>query len=137
MSMLHNLKEHLIETSEQMIKVVEEGGSILLGLSGEANEGATTSTGQSSRTVDDPIDIFDDEQDIMNMNSPLNGIAEGVLGDIMKNQVLTCNDFYECVFYFTYTYRVFSFRYFLCSSLGSSNVIKRSFRCLPVCYHME
>lgn len=83
--MLHTLKENIIETSEQMIRVMEEGSSILLGLGGDEESETTPPTGANS----DPIDDFtmSEEEEIANMKSPLDGIAEGVLGDIMKNQV--------------------------------------------------
>ena len=64
---------------------MEEGSSILMGLGAELGNEATPPT----ERMDDPMDDFTmgEEEDISNMKSPLDGIADSVLGDIMKNQV--------------------------------------------------
>jgi len=103
MSFFNSLTDHLIDTSERLIKVVEEGSTILLGgtLSQPQDNDATTAgtastqysapTGASPESMegmDDLDGILSDElkEEYMNMDSPLNGIADGVLGDIMRNQ---------------------------------------------------
>lgn len=98
MSFFNSLTDHLIDTSERLIKVVEEGSTILLGgtlSQPQDNDATTTTAGQSysaptgaSPDMEDLDGILSDElkQEYMNMDSPLNGIADGVLGDIMRNQ---------------------------------------------------
>ena len=69
---------HVLETSEKIVNVVEEGISILL-------KGEPSSGGRASTTKSIPND-FDDEE--MRMpSSPLQGISDSVLGNIMKGQV--------------------------------------------------
>lgn len=91
-TVFNNIKESLLEASEEIIRVVEEGTSVLMGQtmtveneppSGRGEE--TTTTANEYPKVDDMI--IGEEEDIANMKSPLDGITEGVLGDIMKNQV--------------------------------------------------
>lgn len=85
MSLFNNIQENVIDTAEQMIKVVEEGVAILTGaqINGENLE-ETTYYGHGGAD-----DMTIDEEDLSDMKSPLDGIAESVLGDLMKNQVRT------------------------------------------------
>ena len=83
----HNLKESMIETCDQMIRVVEEATSILMGFASQENDESEqqSPTGGSDDLIHDIL--FDEDEGIDDMKSPLDGITEGVLGDIMKNQV--------------------------------------------------
>ena len=84
MSILQNLQENVVETAEQMIKVVEEGVAILSGI--QTSENTNEATSDHDLSVDDDF-TMGEEEDLANMRSPLDGITEGVLGDLMKNQV--------------------------------------------------
>lgn len=90
-SFLNDIKESVLEASEQIIRVVEEGTSVLMGeLTTTGNKapsggGEETTTTANEYPMDDDM-IISDEEDIANMKSPLDGITEGVLSDIMKNQ---------------------------------------------------
>ena len=82
MSIFNDIKEDVYMTAEKMIKVVEEGVSLLLGEKAQED----SSGHDPVENVDDTI--FDNEWDEgNNINNPLNGIADNVLGDIMRNQV--------------------------------------------------
>jgi hypothetical protein len=82
-SYLYDLKDKVIETSEQMIKVVEEGATILMGIATQATD--TNDIPESNDSMDDLV--LGEEEDIVGMKSPLDGITEGVLGDILNKQV--------------------------------------------------
>lgn len=89
MSLLNSVYEHVIETSEQMIKVVEEAHSLVFGEDTVEEQ----TVGRESFGTDDNIeaDVMDDwEEELennMNAESPLKGIADGVLSDIFKDQI--------------------------------------------------
>ena len=93
--MFETVNKYVTDTAEQMIKVVEEGTSILMGIQEEGGgSGGGIKQAPADEIFNDPIDDIEmtiDEEDMMgaSMNSPLDGIAEGVLDDIMKNQVRT------------------------------------------------
>ena len=76
---------HILETADQIAARFDEGMSVVMTgkLPGAASEDATT-TGRES--VHDPDDILMDMDEDM-MGSPLEGIADGVLGKIMSKQV--------------------------------------------------
>lgn len=90
--MFETVNKYVTDTAEQMIKVVEEGTSILMGIQEEGGgSGGGIKQAPADEIFNDPIDDIEmtiDEEDMMgaSMNSPLDGIAEGVLDDIMKNQ---------------------------------------------------
>jgi len=94
MSLFNKLSDHVIETSEQMLRVVEEGMAIMSGNEPGSNDGETASHqtmggGASSGIGGDPMAEFDGSQtpeDFLQAESPLNGIAEDVLQDIMASQ---------------------------------------------------
>ena len=87
--------------------MVEEGTALLMGNmdvndpSNDASASANAYANAPSADMDMGDDIFVgeetmdgfDDEDMMNADSPLNGIAEGVLGDIMKNQVSKTRDY--------------------------------------------
>lgn len=79
----------MTETSEQMIKVVEDGAAILMGYDqGSEDESGATLAHESGDTVDGMLDFSHlSEEQILNEPSPLNDIAEGLLSDIMSHQV--------------------------------------------------
>ena len=85
MSILNGIKEDVYMTAERMISVVEEGAALIMGTTEDT-------TGNEPFEHSDK-DIFDDgwEAEADNIDNPLNGITESVLGDIMKNQV--CENF--------------------------------------------
>lgn len=78
----------MTETSEQMIKVVEDGAAILMGYDqGSEDESGATFAHESGDTVDGMLDFSHlSEEQILNEPSPLNDIAEGLLSDIMSHQ---------------------------------------------------
>jgi len=87
-SFLNDIQEKVLEASEQIIRVVEEGTSVLMGeFKTTGNEASSEGGHETTNTpnLDDDI-VISDEEDIANIKSPLDGITEGVLGDIMKNQ---------------------------------------------------
>ena len=96
MSILQNLQENVVETAEQMIKVVEEGVAILTGTQMSENTFEDTPTSDYDQSGDDDF-TMGEEEDLANMRSPLDGITEGVLGDLMKNQVCIIFDRYIIV----------------------------------------
>lgn len=87
MPFFDNIQESMIGTAEQMLKVMEEGVSILSGTQMNVDDGTKEDT--SSPIFDHGGDdlVIGDEEDVGDMKSPLDGITEGVLGDLMKNQV--------------------------------------------------
>ena len=104
-----NLKESMIDSCEQMIRVFEEGTSILLGLAQNKTEDDSTFPDESFTDDlpmhDDSLVIGEDEA-VDNMKSPLDGITEDVLSDIMSNQVS-----FMCHWRWYYLFRVFLSRY--------------------------
>ncbi len=89
MSFFNNVQENMIETAEQVIKVVEEGVAILTGGTLMGNENEVVGDTQYEPTYDQggDDDLIIDEEDLSDMKSPLDSIADNVLGDLMKNQV--------------------------------------------------
>jgi hypothetical protein len=95
--MFEKLTNFVVETSEQAVKVVEEGAAILMGLDQGNDEASSSSNGDTLRDTqtgsydtegyEDFSDLEGLPEDFLNEESPLNGIAENVLSDIMKNQV--------------------------------------------------
>lgn len=88
MSIFNKIVNQMVETSEELIRVVEEGTSILLGRNGQNIGEMTRFDGVSEAAGDgwgDFGDLTDDQ--ILNEPSPLNSIAEEVLGNIIMNQV--------------------------------------------------
>jgi hypothetical protein len=89
-SIINNLQEKLVDVSDQIIRVMEEGTSIIMGLAQEDDGSNQTPPSGAEGTFNDQMDDIEisvDEEDLVGMKSPLDGITEGVLGDIMKNQV--------------------------------------------------
>jgi hypothetical protein len=87
MSLLNKLNDFVVETSEQAVKVVEEGTSLLF-KDGVDDGGANNDLGNDklhTGTIDMDEPSFSEED--LNFESPLNGIADGVLGDILQKQV--------------------------------------------------
>lgn len=87
--------ESMTESCEEIIRVFEEGASILMGLTkGDVESDLSSSTGNSAGTSNDYVAnddmIIGEDEDISGMKSPLDGIAEGVLEDILQNQVSRC-----------------------------------------------
>lgn len=80
---LERLVNHILESAEQIATRFEEGLSVVMTgkLPGEASE--QSSTKDSFRDTDDILMDIDEDM----MGSPLEGIADGVLGDIMSKQV--------------------------------------------------
>ena len=89
MSFFGKVIDHMTETSEQMIKVVEDGAAILMWYNRENNdEGGATFAYENEDTNDGMFDLSQlSEDQILNEPSPLNDIAQGLLSDIMLNQV--------------------------------------------------
>jgi hypothetical protein len=88
MSMFEKISTFVAETSEQAAKVVEEGAAILMGQDhGSSNANEHTLKDDGAEDYGDYSDLEGLPDDFLNQESPLNGIAENVLGDIMKNQV--------------------------------------------------
>jgi len=89
MSLLNSIYEHVIETSEQVIKVVDEATSLVFGQDTvEEPTIGRESFGNADNIEADVMDDWEQElEDNMNAESPLKGIADGVLGDIFKDQI--------------------------------------------------
>jgi hypothetical protein len=94
--MFEKISNFVVETSEQAVKVVEEGTAILMGhdhgnyetsSSTEHISGDTQAANYDTEDYGDFSDLEGLPDDFLNQESPLNGIAENVLGDIMRNQV--------------------------------------------------
>ena len=80
-----SLFKSLSEDMEKIAQVVEEGTKIIMGTSEHMGD---ASTGQSN-----VADVYDEEgfsEDDQDMDSPLMGMADSVLSDIMANQVSSC-----------------------------------------------
>jgi hypothetical protein len=77
------LVNHILESAEQIATRLEEGMSVVMNgkLPGEASE--QSSAKDVFRDTDDILMDMDEDM----MGSPLEGIADGVLGDIMSKQV--------------------------------------------------
>lgn len=88
MSFFGKVIDHMTETSEQMIKVVEDGAAILMGYNRENDdEGGATFAYENEVTNDGTFDFSQlSEDQILNEPSPLNDIAQGLLSDIMMHQ---------------------------------------------------
>ena len=91
MSIFNDIKEDVYMTADKMIKVVEEGASLLLGEKAQED----SSGHEPTEKIDDIFENGWDEHN--NIDNPLNGIADSVLGDIMKNQV-RCYSFRFIIF---------------------------------------
>jgi len=89
MSLLNSIYEHVIETSEQMIRVVDEATSLVFGQDTvEEPTIGRESFGNADNIEADVMDDWEQElEDNMHAESPLKGIADGVLGDIFKDQI--------------------------------------------------
>lgn len=85
MSLLNSITDHVIETSEQMIKVVEQANSIMFGQ--DMAENLNSGSGTFERSAGIETDVMDELGDSVNAESPLLGIADGVMGDIFKDQI--------------------------------------------------
>uniref|UniRef100_A0A7R9ZM62 Transmembrane protein 18 n=1 Tax=Craspedostauros australis TaxID=1486917 RepID=A0A7R9ZM62_9STRA len=84
------LANFVLETSEQVVNVVEDGLAAITTGEMEQRDGASSS--HASSAYGGPggdgggeFEFSEDDDDVM-MESPLNGIADGVLKDIMKGQ---------------------------------------------------
>jgi hypothetical protein len=75
---------HVLDTSEKIVNVVEEGISILM--KGEAS----SVNGKTSTERSIPDDFGDEEMRMR--SSPLEGVADSVLSNIMKGQVRGLGD---------------------------------------------
>lgn len=89
MSVLQKLSDFLVETSEQALKVVEEGSAILMsGGSPHSNDDTGDLNRDTNTNAHDSSDFSGEiPEEYLGNDSPLNGLAEEVLSDIMKNQV--------------------------------------------------
>jgi len=90
MSVFQKLSDFVVETSEQALKVVEEGSAILMG--GDSpnnnNDGSTGGFNAGNTGAQDNSNFIDELPDeYLENESPLNGLADNVLSDIIKNQV--------------------------------------------------
>ena len=89
MSFFGKVIDQMTETSEQMIKVVEDGAAILMGYDrGNDDKDVATFAHESGGNSDGTFDFSQlSEEQILNEPSPLNDIAEGLLSDLMSHQV--------------------------------------------------
>ena len=89
MSVFQKLSDFVVETSEQALKIFEEGSAILMsGDSPNNNDGGSTGGFNGKTDAQDNSNFIDElPDDYLESDSPLNGLAENVLSDIMKNQV--------------------------------------------------
>jgi len=77
MSIFDSITDYLVETSDQIIKVVEEVTELTFKADSAEDDGGG-SGGEFGDEMDEAEDLFDE--------SPLAGIADGVVKDIFKNQ---------------------------------------------------
>eukprot|EP00591_Stephanopyxis_turris_P012046 CAMPEP_0195518666 /NCGR_PEP_ID=MMETSP0794_2-20130614/13455_1 /TAXON_ID=515487 /ORGANISM="Stephanopyxis turris, Strain CCMP 815" /LENGTH=253 /DNA_ID=CAMNT_0040647683 /DNA_START=151 /DNA_END=912 /DNA_ORIENTATION=+ len=77
-----SLTTFVIDTAEKIVNEVEEGTSILFGWDTETPSSSRGSSGFAQK--EDPSGEYDDLDD--ESFNPLNGIADGVIGDIMSAQ---------------------------------------------------
>jgi len=91
MSLLDSLTEHVLETSEQIIKVFEEATNLIFSQNTEGEPEVESEVignlGDKATETDDIVGLEEDLGDNVDAESPLSGIAEGVLGDIFQDQV--------------------------------------------------
>jgi hypothetical protein len=93
MSVLQKLNDYIVEATEQALKVVEEGSAILMsGGMDSPQESNNDGTGDFDRDTDATTQEHSDfsgdiPEDYFEQGSPLNGLADNVLSDVMKNQV--------------------------------------------------
>ena len=81
-----SLFKSLSEDMEKIAQVVEEGAKIIMGTSSQMGDESTYQAADADADVYD-VDqdgFLEDEED---MESPLMGMADSVLSDIMANQV--------------------------------------------------
>ena len=76
-SIFNSLSQQIFETCDRIVKVLEEGSALIF----DNNERQRESYGETT----DEFDIGPDED--LNPSSPLDGMAQGVLDDIMSTQV--------------------------------------------------
>lgn len=79
-----SLFKSLSEDMEKIAQVVEEGAKIIMGTSSQMGDEPTGQTADANVYDVDEDGFLEDEDD---MESPLMGMADSVLSDIMSNQV--------------------------------------------------
>ena len=79
-----SLFKSLSDDMEKIVQVVEEGAKIIMGTSEQMGDSSTGQTNDADVYNEDGF-LEDDEE----MDSPLMGMADSVLSDIMTNQVST------------------------------------------------
>lgn len=79
-----SLFKSLSDDMEKIAQVVEEGAKIIMGTSEQMGDSSTGQTNDADVYNEDGF-LEDDEE----MDSPLMGMADSVLSDIMTNQVST------------------------------------------------
>jgi hypothetical protein len=79
-----SLFKSLSDDMEKIAKVVEEGTKIIMGTSTQMGDQSTEQTADAVVYDVDEDGFLEDEED---MESPLMGMADSVISDIMSNQV--------------------------------------------------
>ena len=79
-----SLFKSLSEDMEKIAQVVEEGAKIIMGTSSQMGDESTYQAADADVYDVDQDGFLEDEED---MESPLMGMADSVLSDIMANQV--------------------------------------------------
>jgi hypothetical protein len=92
------LANEILDASEKIVDRFEEGMNILLGEGGSGNKASATTDGGSSsgghtppESIEDEFEGWDGAEDDMEDPSPLAGIAQSVMEDIMAGQVSVCS----------------------------------------------
>lgn len=83
-STLAKLTNDVLEATEQFAARIEDGLSVVM--SGKLPDDSAQQAPPAAKAMPDAADDFHMGEEEM-MESPLNGIAENVIGDIMKEQV--------------------------------------------------
>lgn len=85
-SSFEKISNHILESAEHVATRLEEGLSVVMTgkLPGEEGAESTTTTQDYGDGVEEDI-MMEMDEDMM--GSPLEGIADGVLSDIMSSQV--------------------------------------------------
>lgn len=82
-SLFTKITNEVLDTAERVINVVEEGVNVLM--AGDLSESAGKDVPPTGPGAEEEV-FMSKEEDMLMGGSPLEGIAEGVIGDLMRSQ---------------------------------------------------
>lgn len=87
----------VLDASEKLAYRLEEGLNLFLGgeVDGASSSGSASKPHQGAAS-DNEFEGWEDDMDGMDAGSPLDGIAQSVMGDIMAGQVSSFFPWYSC-----------------------------------------